>query len=506
MNIFQMSLSASVLILAVLIIRAFTLHKLPKKTFLLLWGVVLCRLLIPFAVSSRFSVYTGIAMIKHMIAYKPASLFSAGLTSTHDIVQMPRIGEAIGVSASAAAISPLEMVWLVGICASALFFIVVYIKVHNKFKISLPVENSFVVTWLQEHPLRRPVRIRQSDCIVAPLTYGINRPVVLMPKTTDWTDETTLRYILTHEYAHIRHFDTLFKLILTAAVCVHWFNPLVWLMFILANRDIELSCDETVVRTCGEATKLAYALTLIGFEEKKACLSPLVSNFSKYAIEERIVSIMKTKRLSLVGVFMVLTLVIGTTTVFATNAAKAPYSLSVNANNNSSNSIAPLATATIPEDNKSFANINSNLQSFEKDTAELSNTEATPATAISSDIGWYNANETTGACIKDSDGNVIKELRSYQEIYGEDPPEPNYPPFLLEFLKKAVCHGVVLVETDSWPGIKPSAGQTYVCYSYSAFVNATEMPYANIEEYRVIINSNETTEFKAVPGTIYVCV
>lgn len=153
---------------------------------------------------------------------------------------------------------------------------------------------------------------------------------------------------------------------------------------------------------------------------------------------------------------------------------------------------------------------NSKLQSFEKDTAEndtaeLSKTEV-PTITVDSSQGWYNANETTGACIKDSNGKVIEKLRSYQEIYGKDPPKPNYPPFLLEFLNKAACHGVVLVETDSWPGIKSKAGQTYVCYSYSAFVNATKMPYDNIENNKVVIDSSEITEFKPVPGTIYICV
>ncbi|RAZ18687.1 peptidase M56, partial [Klebsiella oxytoca] len=70
-----------------------------------------------------------------------------------------------------------------------------------------------------------------------PLTYGIIHPVILLPKSTDWTDTERLNYVLEHELAHIRHFDAAAKLALTAAVCVHWFNPLVWLMLSLANRD-----------------------------------------------------------------------------------------------------------------------------------------------------------------------------------------------------------------------------------------------------------------------------
>ena len=172
-----------------------------------------------------------------------------------------------------------------------------------------------------EHPTKRNVQIRQSDKIAAPLTYGVFLPVILLPKTTDWTDEKKLRYILTHELVHIRCFDTLKKWMLVTALCIHWFNPFVWVMYVLANRDIELSCDETVIRTIGETMKSAYALTLIGMEEKKSKLTPLVNNFSKNAIEERINSIMKLKKASFMGLFLALVLVIGTATIFATSTA-----------------------------------------------------------------------------------------------------------------------------------------------------------------------------------------
>lgn len=169
--------------------------------------------------------------------------------------------------------------------------------------------------------MRRFVRIRQLDTIPAPLTYGVVRPVVLLPKTTEYADERQLGYILAHEYTHVRRFDTLTKGLLAAALCVHWFNPLVWVMYVFANRDIELACDEAVVRTFGETARSAYARALIGMEEKKSRLGPFCNGFSKIAIEERIVAIMKTKRTTTIGIVLALALVVGTATAFATSAA-----------------------------------------------------------------------------------------------------------------------------------------------------------------------------------------
>ena len=102
--------------------------------------------------------------------------------------------------------------------------------------------------------------------ISSPLTFGVLRPVILVPKKTDWTDETALRYVLEHEFVHIQRFDVLSKLLLIAAVCVHRFNLLVWVMYVLANRDLELSCDETVLRRFGGDVRAAYARVLIRME------------------------------------------------------------------------------------------------------------------------------------------------------------------------------------------------------------------------------------------------
>ena len=99
-------------------------------------------------------------------------------------------------------------------------------------------------------------------------------------------NEKQLQYVLSHEYVHIYRYDTVTKLIATLALCIHWFNPFVWVMYILFNRDIELACDESVIRQFGEKSKSAYSLMLINMEATKSGLLPFCNSFSKNAIEE----------------------------------------------------------------------------------------------------------------------------------------------------------------------------------------------------------------------------
>ena len=148
----------------------------------------------------------------------------------------------------------------------------------------------------------------------------MRHPVILLPKKTDWQDETTLRYVLEHEFVHIRRLDAVTKLLLVAAVCVHWFDPFVWAMYLLANRDIELACDEAVLRRFGREARADYARALIRMEENRNRFAPLCSSFSGNAMEERIVAIMKTGKTTIVSVLLAGALVVGTTTAFATSA------------------------------------------------------------------------------------------------------------------------------------------------------------------------------------------
>ncbi|MDE6318382.1 MAG: M56 family metallopeptidase, partial [Lachnospiraceae bacterium] len=187
---------------------------------------------------------------------------------------------------------------------------------------SLPVRNDFAEQWLKKCPLKRQISIRQSDRISAPLTYGIFRPVILMPKKINWENTNQLQYILSHEYVHIYRFDTITKLIATITLCIHWFNPIVWIMYILFNRDIELACDESVVRHFGETSKSVYARVLIDMEARQSGLLPFCNNFSKNAIEVRIKSIMKTKKATIGLTVGSLVLVLIIITLFVTSIQK----------------------------------------------------------------------------------------------------------------------------------------------------------------------------------------
>lgn len=320
MSLLQMSFLGTVIILLIVVLRAVLINRLPKKTFLILWWIALIRLLVPFSIKSVTSIYSLFQSI-----YSDINPVRTAQTTTFLPINgnMPEIANGLSEAMvqRTESISILSVIWLAGLLLCFGFFAVSYIKCYREFRFSLPVENDILEAWKEKHPLKRSLSIRQTETIAAPLSYGVIRPVILMPKNTEWKNIYQLRYVLEHEYVHIRRLDMLTKLIMIAAVCIHWFNPLVWVMYILFNRDLELSCDETVVRRFGMDIKSVYATALISMEEKKSGLTPLCNSFSKNAIEERIRAIMKIKKTSKFAVMISAVLVIGVTGGFATSAS-----------------------------------------------------------------------------------------------------------------------------------------------------------------------------------------
>ena len=332
MNLLELTLQGGVLIGAILLLRLLGRYRLPGWTFRILWGVALARLLIPVALPFPWNVYAGLERLLSPEAAQPIPSESGALVQAFPVPpvsdlpgrDMPSAPQEPAWS-GAAQTAPMEIpwpaiLWLAGAVLLAVAFVVSYRRSVAVFRTSLPLTHPAINRWRQCYPVLRGVPIHRCDRIRSPLTYGLVRPVILLPKGMD-CDQEEVGYILLHEGTHIKHRDAWWKLFLAAALCVHWFNPLVWCMYVWANRDLERCCDESVVRRCGLEARSEYALTLLKWEERRSGLLPLCSNFGTPILKERVVFIMKLKKQSAAAVALTLALVMGTTVAFATGPA-----------------------------------------------------------------------------------------------------------------------------------------------------------------------------------------
>ncbi len=314
MSLFQMSVAGGVLILFIVVIRALAIHRLPKTTFLALWMIAALRLLLPLSIPMPFKIHIDLDVFSDVVPKLPSGN-----------IGFPLPGEgrpaydtgAIVPGPAAERISVFVILWLVGVLLLALYFSISYLRSMRKFRMSVPDNTPYIREWLNAHQIVRPIEVRSSDLISSPLTYGILHPVILLPKKLDRNDQAALQYVLTHEYVHIRRFDAITKILFAAVLCIHWFNPLVWGMYVLANRDTELSCDAWVIRMTGVKNRSSYALMLIKMEERRNGMSALCNHFGKNAISERIEAIMKFKKTSIWACILALALIAGATTAFA---------------------------------------------------------------------------------------------------------------------------------------------------------------------------------------------
>jgi len=199
MNLLQMSFTGAVMILAVTVIRALAINKVPKKTFLVLWGIALVRLMIPFSLPSWFSIYSLWNREMPTEGMNTTAGMLIPVIPAGDQASIPHntVGPVANVSAP-------EIIWILGCVLCAFFFAAAYWRSYKEFQMSLPVRNDGIEKWLETHPTKRTITVRQSSLVSSPLTYGVIHPVILLPKTTVWNNEETLHYVLAHELVHIK--------------------------------------------------------------------------------------------------------------------------------------------------------------------------------------------------------------------------------------------------------------------------------------------------------------
>lgn len=324
MTLLQMSISGTLLIAVIALLRLALLRAVPKRTFVLLWTLALVRLLVPFAplltVPVPEAVSAPVLPIETGQATAPSPDFDRASPEAFRETD-PQSSTPTGVLSEGiqptsedsptntprAALPSWHLIRRIvsAVCGAAI--ITMYAIGYRRFRKAEPVTHEASAAWLDAHPLRRRLAIRSLPGLDSPLTYGVLRPVILVPAGMNWTGDAA-RYALEHEYVHARRFDAAFKPLLAAALAVHWFNPAVWLMFSLANRDAELACDEAVLTRFGERERGAYARALLTMEERRG--SPLYAGFGANTTKERIISIMKFKKTSLLSLVLAAAMVL----------------------------------------------------------------------------------------------------------------------------------------------------------------------------------------------------
>lgn len=308
MSPLERGLSGAALVTVIILLRLLLGRYLPRRTFVLLWWAAALRFLLPFAPPSPLSA----GVLLRALRPKPEA---AGTGIPVRLLPPVSPAPTVGIDAAAAP-APLpvwQALWALGTVLLALWFLTAALRWRRRFADALPAREDCALRWAARHPR---IALRRSDRITTPLSYGLLRPVILLPKGLE--DAETLRCVLAHEEAHIRHLDNLAKPLFAAALCLHWWNPAAWALFLLAGRDLELSCDEAAVRRIGQPA--AYARALLQMAEQRS--HPLHSHFTQSPIEERISAIMKInlKKISLPALLCAALLVAGLTTAFATSA------------------------------------------------------------------------------------------------------------------------------------------------------------------------------------------
>ena len=302
----------SAMILLALALRLFLKKHLPRGIFPALWCAAAVRLLLPITIPSHLSVWN---LLHTSVAAQANGVISDVLTPFPSLATNSTAEPAADITG----ISPMLLVWLVCAMLFAAYFVIGYVCMVRRFRGTRLAPQPSIDALLDRFRFSRDPRICVSSSRRAPLTFGVFRPTVLLPEDLPVGD-AQFQLVLAHELAHIRRKDCLRKLLLTVCLCLYWWNPLVWLMVWLANRDMELACDEAVLRALGPDCKKAYALTLLDMAQRNPKSAPLCSGFAKSSAEERICAILSFKRIpAWVGICVAVLFVL-TASVFTTQA------------------------------------------------------------------------------------------------------------------------------------------------------------------------------------------
>lgn len=280
-KILNMSINAGWLVLAVIVLRLL-LRKAPKAIHVFMWGLVGIRLICPFSFESVLSLIPSTEPVSRYAAYSAFSAVDDGFekiySSAETIVSKSSVPE-IGASADPMRVILLVAcaVWITGIAVMVAYAAVSYLRILGRVREAVPnTDNTYV-----------------CDQIETPFILGVFRPRIYLPTNVGGDD---IGFVIAHERAHLKRYDHVWKPLGFLLLAVYWFNPLVWVSYVLLCRDIELACDEKVIKTMGESVKKPYSMALINCSSPRSIVSSCPLAFGETGVKKRISSVLNYKK------------------------------------------------------------------------------------------------------------------------------------------------------------------------------------------------------------------
>ncbi len=282
LKLLNLSISASWLVLAVLVLRLIS-KRSPKWVNVLLWGIVALRLVLPFSIESALSLIPSAETVSPAaVQFDPAPTITSGVSVIDNAVN-PSLSEHFA-AVPTASVNPLYVwaylagwVWLIGLGAMLLYALVSYLRLRRRVSVSLPI---------QDH-------IYLCDAISSPFILGVVKPHIYLPSGLD---EVQRQNVLAHEQAHLARRDHWWKPLGFALLAVYWFNPVLWLAYTLLCRDIELACDERVIRTMDESAVKTYSTVLLACSMPRKAVITCPLAFGEVGVKERVKNALHYKK------------------------------------------------------------------------------------------------------------------------------------------------------------------------------------------------------------------
>ena len=282
LKLLNLSISASWLVLVVLALRL-VLKRAPKWVNVLLWGMVALRLMLPFSIESALSLIPSAETLSpEVVRFDPAPTITSGVEFIDNAVN-PSLSESFA-AAPLASVNPLYVwtylagwVWLIGLAAMLAYALVSYLRLRRRVRASIPLRENIYV----------------CDEVPSPFILGIVHPRIYLPSALD---ETQRGSVLSHERAHLARRDHWWKPLGYALLAVYWFNPLLWLAYTLLCRDIELACDERVLRGMDAGQVKDYSSALLACSVPRRMLAACPLAFGEVGVGARVKNALRYKK------------------------------------------------------------------------------------------------------------------------------------------------------------------------------------------------------------------